>query len=182
MSAGQGKGWSPSSFASLSEEKLAQKRIAVDMLLEVILFLELRKVDVGARHLVTSESELRELLIPRRPGTTIRVCRMFRRFQKFVDADPLSSMEIQPELEVDAGIVGRWMRDLVAHKVGKNTLNAALGCLSHLSELLAFEYNGDSKLLRNLSSRYAEGHEHEVNQATAYSFKWIQWAKSMVLG
>jgi hypothetical protein len=66
--------------------------------------------------------------------------------------------------------------------VGKNTLIAALGCLSHLSELLAFEYNGDNKLLRNLSSRYAEGHEHEVNQATEYSVKWLQWAESMVLG
>jgi hypothetical protein len=182
LSMSAGNAWSRSSFTSLSDEKVAQKRIAVDMLLEVIAFLESRKVDVGARHLVTSESELRELLIPRRPGTTIRVCRMFRRFQKFVEADPLSSMEIQPQLEVDAGIVGRWMRDLVAHKVGKNTLIAALGCLSHLSELLAFEYNGDNKLLRNLSSRYAEGHEHEVNQATEYSVKWLQWAESMVLG
>jgi hypothetical protein len=182
LSMSAGNAWSRSSFTSLSDEKVAQKRIAVDMLLEVIAFLESRKVDVGARHLVTSESELRELLIPRRPGTTIRVCRMSRRFQKFVEADPLSSMEIQPQLEVDAGIVGRWMRDLVAHKVGKNTLIAALGCLSHLSELLAFEYNGDNKLLRNLSSRYAEGHEHEVNQATEYSVKWLQWAESMVLG
>jgi hypothetical protein len=64
----------------------------------------------------------------------------------------------------------------------KNTLIAALGCLSHLSELLAFEYYGDNKLLRNLSNRYAEGHEHEVNQATGYSVKWLQWAESMVLG
>ena len=99
LSMSAGNAWSRSSFTSLSDEKVAQKRIAVDMLLEVIAFLESRKVDVGARHLVTSESELRELLIPRRPGTTIRVCRMFRRFQKFVEADPLSSMEIQPQLE-----------------------------------------------------------------------------------
>ena len=99
LSMSAGNAWSRSSFTCLSDEKAAQKRIAVDMLLEVIAFLESRKVDVGARHLVTSESELRELLIPRRPGTTIRVCRMSRRFQKFVEADPLSSMEIQPQLE-----------------------------------------------------------------------------------
>ena len=89
---------------------------------------------------------------------------------------------MQPVLEVDAGLMGRWLRDLTAHKVGKNTLVAAMGCLSHLSELLGFEYNGDSKLLRNLSYRYAEGHSHEIDQAKEYSIKWLSWAEAMSLG
>ena len=57
-------------FHQLSDEKVAQRRIAVNMLMEVIVFLESRKVEVGARHLVETESELRALLIPRKPGTT----------------------------------------------------------------------------------------------------------------
>ena len=121
-------------ISSLSDEKVALRTQTVNKLIEVIDFLAAMKVEVGARHLAETESELRELLIPRRPGATIRVCRVFMRFQKFNEGDPLSTAGVHPILEVDAGLRGRRLRDSSAHKVGENTLVASMGCLPLLSE------------------------------------------------
>ena len=73
----------------MSVEKIALMRTAVNMLIEVIIFLESRELSFGARHFVQTESELRELLIPRRPGAAIRFCRILM-FQEFTDGDTLS--------------------------------------------------------------------------------------------
>ena len=47
---------------------------------------------------------------------------------------------------------------------------------------LGFQENGDSRLIENLSYRYAEGHSLEIDQAKVYSIKWLSWAEARSLG
>ena len=56
------------------------------MLMGIVQFLEARGLEVKARALVNMDPEFRELLRPRRPGTTVRNCQMFRRFIKFYES------------------------------------------------------------------------------------------------
>lgn len=73
------------SYIPLVDECNTKKEPAVNMFMRVVSVIEAMGFRVGARSLVSSEQELRELLTPSRPGTTIRNCRKFMRFVEFYE-------------------------------------------------------------------------------------------------
>ena len=161
--------WANSKHSSLRSEMSAEKKRATDLLLHIIGWLESKGLKIGARDLVSSEAELRELLCPRRPSTTLRNCRMFQRFIEFYEGSvfDVGSIDLSPK------VINSWLRQLLESNVGKFTPRLAMGCLSHLSEYLDFEYVGNHSLLYRKVRDFEEGKVLPVENAAPFDSKFI---------
>ena len=135
-------------------------------MLACALFLEKLGVVLGVRAYAESNDDLRELLIPPKPGTALRHARMFTRFQNFVLGDPLTRAN---GLRLDAVMTNRWISDLIAHKVGRYTPSAAVECLSFFANTLVLKFDGAPPLLKRSVYRYRDDLETEKDQAPPYT-------------
>ena len=150
--------WPASGHLDLRSERESEKNAAVEMLLSVVQFLEAKGLKVGARALVDGELEFKELLSPVRAGTSIRNCRMFKRFMTFFSGS-LYDVETAPDQPTvfSQQVIYAWLRQLFDSQVGKFTPRLALGCISHLTEYLDVDYPGHSQLLYRKVKDYEEG-------------------------
>ena len=150
--------WPASGHSDLRSERDSEKDAAVDMLMSVVQFLEAKGLKVGARALVTGDVELKELLRPVRAGTSIRNCRMFKRFMTFFSG---SLYDVETASEQTSAfsqqVLYAWLRQLFDAEVGKFTPRLALGCISHITEYLEVDYIGHSSLLYRKVKDYEEG-------------------------
>ena len=119
-----GKGWPGSSFESIAAERDSERDLAVRFLLRIKAFLEKHGVIIGSARLVDTDEDFQNLIRPRRPGTTLRNCRMFFRFINFYEG----RLPQEPFIQIDSKLIWAWIDDLMRHKVGKYTPRLALGC------------------------------------------------------
>jgi len=153
-----GQQWPASGHLDLRSERDSEKDAAVEMLMSVVQFLEAKGLKVGARALVVGEVELKELLRPVRASTSIRNCRMFKRFMTFFSGS-LYDVETPPEQTTvfSQQVLYAWLKQLFDAEVGKFTPRLALGCISHIIEYLEVDYPGHSQLLYRKVGDYEEG-------------------------
>ena len=109
----------------------------------------------------------------------MRHCRMFSRFREFAGADPLTRND---PLFITGVLIGRWILDLVNHRVGRYTPNAAAGCAQYFATVLDFMYDGVPRSIRDLSNRYISEPGKEIMRAPRFTVKVLTWLEDMVLG
>jgi len=171
-----GKAWQPSSCGSVEAEQSSEKDKAVALLLVVCSFLESRGFTIKAKALASNEEEFKELIRPRRAGTTIRNCNMFKRFIDFLNSSAYYAGHFKVRLEQQA--LYAWVSDLARHRVGKYTPRLAIGCVRHLQDILEFECEPISKLIYNFVKKYEEDRgkvPHEPEPLTEKFMEWLEW-------
>ena len=86
-------------LASLRSELACTKVLAVQWLLDIVMQLEIRET-------CRDDAELQFLLTPRSPLTTLRHCRMFKRFRAFYDLDFKTDEVLQ---SISGHVMLRWI-------------------------------------------------------------------------
>ena len=103
---------------------------------------------------------------------------MFHRFIKFYESSPYS---LRP-LHLDAYLIHEWVEDLMRRKVGKSTPRSALGCMTHLSEVLEFDYYGNHHLLHGKVRDYEEGKFTPSEETEPFDVRFLSWLEDSVIG
>ena len=144
---------------------------------------ELRVFELLPTEEVAKWKGFRELVSPRKPGTMMRHCRMFKRFETFLMADSPSDTPLTRSGEgvLDRRAVKRWFDDLKDAASGAGTLQAALGMFYAFGELLEFDQEISScKPLRKIADDWKINKAKEPLRAQAYSPRLIGWLERMV--
>ena len=80
--------WSAGRSGSVKEQSAHEQSVAVNHLMNIVLVLETDfRIELGVRALAADDKTLRALLTPRRPGTAMRHCRLWKRCEAFVRLD-----------------------------------------------------------------------------------------------
>ena len=137
----------------MRDEKHKLQAHAVNLLLQIVEYLETMGLELGIRRIAASAELLAAVLKPNRPGTCLRHCRMFNRLRMFIEATPSAK---QPPLAMDSTLKSQWLSDLADHNVGRYTLRAALGCVGYLGALLEFPVEETPRSLEQHAENYCK--------------------------